>query len=133
MSVLSNHFDNRYLTKYKVLLGASLLALMNVSTGCKRHAQVTCYEVASPEDTIEATTQQDSLEVMCYAAVADPVDTQKVSLPVVLPEKQISVNPEAIGETGTTYYVPDPAVDDYTFYAISPTVPYSSYRNNQLY
>lgn len=30
LSFLSNHFDNRYLTKYKVLLGTTLLVLTNV-------------------------------------------------------------------------------------------------------
>ena len=103
LSYLSNRFNNRYLTKYKVLLGTSLLVLMNLSTGCKRNARVSCYEVPPmPEDTIEVTAQQDSLEVVCYAAVVDPVDIPEISLPEVLPEKLVSADPEVIGETGTT-------------------------------
>jgi len=85
------------------MLGTSLLVLMNVGSGCKRNDRVTCYEISVvPVDTIETTVQQDSLEVMCYAAIADPVDnTPEISLPEVLPEKLVPANREVIEETGT--------------------------------
>jgi hypothetical protein len=72
---LSNYFDNRYLTKSKILIGTSLLVLINVTPGCKRHIQVTCYEPSAPDDTIEIqrTQPDEPLDVTCYAStLAEP-------------------------------------------------------------
>lgn len=69
---LSNRFNNRYLTKYKVLLGTSLLILMNVSPGCRQSVKVTCYVLpALPKDTIEVQTVRDSTEVVNNEVPAD--------------------------------------------------------------
>lgn len=90
LSFLSNYFDNRHLTKYKILLGTSLLVLINVTPGCKRHVQVTCYEPSVPDDTIEVqrTQPDESLDITCYAAtLAEPEDDNITEEMPELPDK----------------------------------------------
>lgn len=52
LSLLSNRFSSKFLTRYKLLLGMSLLVL----SGCSKEPEepeVTCYIVAPPEETEE--------------------------------------------------------------------------------
>lgn len=52
LSLLSNRFNSKFLMRYKVLLGMSLLIL----SGCSKEPEepeVTCYVIESPDETEE--------------------------------------------------------------------------------
>lgn len=88
-SFLSEYIGNRYLTECKIMLGTSLLVLMNVGQGCKRTERVACYELSAlPDDTVEIQTQQDSIEVMCYEVPANLTDEEDTITSVYASVKQ---------------------------------------------
>lgn len=89
VSFLSGYVNNRYLTKYKIWLGTSLLILMNVGPGCKRYGRITCYvQPMLPNDVVEQPMLSDSLEVMCYEVQGDLIDTADGDTLVHTPVKQ---------------------------------------------
>lgn len=73
LSYLSNRFDNRYLAKYKIMVGASLLMLINMNQGC-RPVRASSLPPEPIDDPTEINTPPVGIEVMCYDVSADPMD-----------------------------------------------------------
>lgn len=71
---LSDYFDNRYLRKYKIILGTSLLMITSACQNPKKDnsEEVLCYEMpAEYEDTIHIQSH-DSSDIMCYDVAIEP-------------------------------------------------------------
>lgn len=108
LSFLSNYFDNRYLKKYKVLLGTTLLVLTSACQNPKKDnsEEILCYEVpAEYEDTIQIQSKESS-------GVVNP-DTPaviQVAIPYDSIELTVSCYDISIGdpEPEVICYEPDP-------------------------
>ncbi|MDR2918973.1 MAG: energy transducer TonB [Tannerella sp.] len=80
LSFLSNYFDNRYLKKYKVLLGTTLLVLTSACQNPKKDnpEEILCYEVpAEYEDTVQIQSTNSS-EIVHNTSAETPYDSNEL-------------------------------------------------------
>lgn len=80
---LSNHLNSKLVIKYKVLLGTSLLLLINACQMSKKNNSnfVTCYDPSPINDDmleVQATKPDEPEDVLCYVPKIDN-DTVKVA------------------------------------------------------
>ena len=74
LSFLSNHLNNKLIIKYKVLLGTSLLVLMNAcQISKKNNSKIAMCYVPVIDDTVKVQDVKldDPIEVTCYEIVSD--------------------------------------------------------------
>lgn len=53
LSILSNRFNNKLLTRTKIALGAALIVLTNSCNSGSDEPEVTCYMTVPTDDTVE--------------------------------------------------------------------------------
>ncbi len=70
---LSNHFNNKLLTRCKIFIGISLLVLMGSCSGDPEEEVVTCYLTVGPDE-------EEIIEPTCYLSIPCE-DTKSIELP----------------------------------------------------